>query len=508
MPRFFYLMNRRYGELSRHSEAQMRLTRREALRATLAASAGLLLSGCASFSRAKPGRRIVVVGAGLAGLSCAHELASVGYDVRVFDTRRRVGGRVLSFSDFVPGKNVEGGAELIGSNHPHWLAYAKRYGLTFLDVSEEAELEQPLVLGGRTITGKAARELWEKLKGACSGMNELASGIDAASPWDSPNSADLDSRSLRSWIERASDDDLVRRALEANLGGDNGVWTGDMSLLAMLCQVKGGGLQGFWDESEVYRCAQGNQALAYHLAAELEGRLSLGTGVRAITASNAGAAVELDDGSKVECDDVVLTVPPGAWGRIEFSPGLPEELRVQMGTCVKYLTCVRERFWKAGGRAQWTLSDADVNWTWESTDGQGDTGPFGLTGFSGGPGAKRCLDRSADERDARYAELLESWFPGFRANVTATRFMDWPHDPLVGGAYSAFAPGQVTRAGPVLHEGLGRLHFAGEHCSFAFMGYMEGALHSGVSLARRLAARDGLRVPEPELPAAHGAEAR
>ena len=52
--------------------------------------------------------------------------------------------------------------------------------------------------------------------------------------------------------------------------------------------------------------------------------------------------------------------------------------------------------------------------------------------------------------------------------------------------------GEVTTVGPRLREGLGRLHFAGEHCSYAFMGYMEGALNSGASLAKRLAKRDGV----------------
>jgi monoamine oxidase len=64
------------------------------------------------------GRRVVVIGAGFAGLACAYELQSAGYKVTVLDSRNRVGGRVLSFSDVVTGRNVEGGGELIGSNHP------------------------------------------------------------------------------------------------------------------------------------------------------------------------------------------------------------------------------------------------------------------------------------------------------------------------------------------------------------------------------------------------------
>jgi monoamine oxidase len=70
--------------------------------------------------------------------------------------------------------------------------------------------------------------------------------------------------------------------------------------------------------------------------------------------------------------------------------------------------------------------------------------------------------------------------------------MDWPGDRWTMGSYSFPAPGQVTLQGQRLYDGIGRLHFAGEHTSYAFMGYMEGALHSGASVARRLATREGI----------------
>ena len=70
--------------------------------------------------------------------------------------------------------------------------------------------------------------------------------------------------------------------------------------------------------------------------------------------------------------------------------------------------------------------------------------------------------------------------------------MDWPSDPLAQAAYSFPAPGQIMSQGPTLRHGIGRLHFAGEHTCYKFVGYMEGGLNSGASLARRLAVRDGV----------------
>ena len=112
-----------------------RISRREMIQRSLAATAGILLSD--KFARglaaqAKAGR-IVVVGAGFSGLTAAYELSQAGYDVTVVEARNRVGGRVISFSDLVPGKIVEGGGELVGTNHPRWIRYAERFKLKLVE---------------------------------------------------------------------------------------------------------------------------------------------------------------------------------------------------------------------------------------------------------------------------------------------------------------------------------------------------------------------------------------
>ena len=132
------------------------LTRREILQTGLA-TASALLSGLGSEmnSAAEPTarRRVIVVGAGFAGLACGYELLAAGYDVRVIEARDRVGGRVHSLGQLIPGKHVEGGGELLGSNHPHVLAYAAKFGLEFLDVSEDKVAPSPMILGGRKLLG-------------------------------------------------------------------------------------------------------------------------------------------------------------------------------------------------------------------------------------------------------------------------------------------------------------------------------------------------------------------
>jgi monoamine oxidase len=111
--------------------------------------------------------------------------------------------------------------------------------------------------------------------------------------------------------------------------------------------------------------------------------------------------------------------------------------------------------------------------------------------LAGGPAAEEGRGLGRD-RERRYLAELERLYPGLRRQVRQARFLDWSAEPWTQGGYSAPAPGEVTAVGPVLFAGLGRLHFAGEHASPAFHGFMEGALESGVRLARRLAKRDGV----------------
>ena len=138
--------------------------------------------------------------------------------------------------------------------------------------------------------------------------------------------------------------------------------------------------------------------------------------------------------------------------------------------------------------------------TWEGTDAQSAEGNIGLTAFSGGPAASACRARDKDARDKAYKDQLDAVYSGFKDNYVSHRFMDWPSDPWTLAGYSFPAPGQVTTCGPLLRQGMGHLHFAGEHTCYKFVGYMEGGLNPGASFARRLAARDGIIIEPPPAP--------
>ena len=467
-------------------------TRRDMLKLTMMSAAGLLLSDHVARAQGPP-RRVLIVGAGFAGLAAAHELASIGYDVRVFEARDRVGGRVRSITTFLPGKVVEAGAELIGSNHPSWAAYKQRFNLRFRDIIE-SDHDEPIVLNGKLLKAEEATALWEDMERAYEALDREASPVNADEPWTSPRATELDADNVGAWIDRQTFSPICKSALHAEFTSDNGVVTSKQSHLGNLTQIKGGGLDSYWTETEVFRCEGGNAQLAERLRRTLlESHIQLRAPVTHISVNGATASVTLADGARVEGDDVILAVPPSVWSKITIDPPIDPRLAPQMGHNVKCLLRLQTRFWDTARLSPNSLSDGPVTATWEATNNQGGTQAV-LVAFSGGPSADTVGGWAATARARNYLDALGLAYKDISAQFAGTPlFMNWPAEPWTMASYSFPASGQVTSHGPLLrvpHHNA--LHFAGEHTNYAFVGYMEGALGSGIAVAKRLAQRDGI----------------
>jgi monoamine oxidase len=450
-----------------------------------------LLSICKSPETIRRDRRLLVIGAGFAGLASAYEAEAAGYSVTVLEGQKKLGGRVWSLVDVVPGKIVEGGGELIGLNHPTWLAYKDKFGLSLLTVTESENA--PIVLRGHLLTRREENLLAKDMEIVLGALSDLAKPVLPDTPWLSPNAKGLDRESLFEWLRAVKTSSLCKRAIIQQMEADNGVSAHKQSLLANLAMIAGGGFEKYWTDSERFRCEGGNQTLALRLAGALRTSIQFNCPVDSISISGQGARVTTRVGQQFEADDVILAIPPSVWHQIRFRPELPSTLRrpgPQMGKNVKFLVNAKDKFW--GRKEPNYVSDGPANLTWEGTEGQKGPGE-GFVVFSGASSAGRCIRWKPLRRGESYVGSLKAVYPKLKGAFLESKFMNWPNDPWVLASYAFPAPNEVTKCGPVLHSGVhDRLHFAGEHTAYAFMGYMEGALHSGVMVAKKLAQRDGV----------------
>jgi monoamine oxidase len=253
-------------------------------------------------------------------------------------------------------------------------------------------------------------------------------------------------------------------------------------LLGMLSAIKGGGLENFWTETEVYRCKQGNDSLATAFARAIgQGRIHLNTPAADVAIRDHDVQITDAHKGKWTAEHVVLAVPPSTWSMVSFNPPLPNGLMPQMGVNVKFLARLRREVWLPASPD--ALTSDFVSETWHGTDQQTQDGDICLVGFSGSTAATDALARHHASGAKDFADLLSAIYPRFSARFVDSRFMDWPNETWTKAGYSNAAPGEITRIGKTLYEGIGRLHFAGEHTCYQFPGFMEVALRAGVRVA-------------------------
>jgi monoamine oxidase len=405
------------------------------------ASHVLLCDAFPTFAEIQANRRVGIIGAGFGGLACAYELRSAGYDVQVFEARERLGGRVHSLSDFIPGNVVEAGAELIGENHRYWLKYAERFQLKMegLDVPGEPEATATIGLKDKLFRGEDLKLLEEEIEKGHAALAEASRLVNWEAPWETPDARELDEKTVAQWIQELPISDSAKLAIETELTHDMAVDSLKMNYLALLCCIKAHGAEQYWDKSENYRCAGGNQQLALRFAEAIgPKRIHLGCPITAITQA-AGEIHVLDkQGQTHAFQDVVLAVPPSVWGRIQIEPALPANLNPQMGSAVKSLSQVKQRYWRPDLSAD-SMSDTSLGMTWEDPLPSGKEAA--LISFSGGPYADAAHAMTETARETEYSKTLEKILPGYGENRIRRRFVDWISEEWTKCGYSFPLPG-------------------------------------------------------------------
>jgi monoamine oxidase len=463
---------------------------------------------------------VAIVGAGIAGLVAARVLLDHGVTPTVYDASTRIGGRMHSETHlWGAGVASEYCGELIDTAHVTMRALVKRFGLVLDDVNA-AELPnaEPLsFFGGRYVP---YGELQRAFAPVYRTLQRQLAAIGSRTTYARHTAAGVlfDRMTIYEWIAR-----YVPGGHRSPLGAfidvayldEYGRDTRSQSALNLIywlgVQPDPNDFSSVGPSDNRFHIRGGNQRLPLAIAATLPpGRLVRGArlvALRALADGRVGLTFDGLGGERI-ADHAIVAIPFSVLRGVDttragFSPRKHAAIdRLGYGANAKLVVQFRHRVWI--GRGAWpgigdgdTSSDLPYQSTWETTRAQ--PAPFGLlTNYVGeserlfAPPAPYTTTRATPlvDRYARdFARQLDRLVPHASATYSGTAKLSVPSlDPLIGGAYSCWLPGQYTTIGGYERTAQGNIHFAGEHTSVRFQGFMEGGAETGALAAREILA--------------------
>lgn len=439
---------------------------------------------------------VVVVGAGLAGLTCARELAEAGREVVVLEARDRVGGRLLNHA-LADGTVVEAGGQWIGPTQRRMAKLVADLGLeTFPTYNTGDHLLRFGTTAARyrgTIPRISPLVLADMGR-AQSRFDRLARRVPLEAPWAADRAEEWDAQTFATWIRRNVRTAKGRALFELYSEAVFAAEPADFSLLHALFYTHSGGgvdvLSGTRGGAQQDRFVGGSQLAALGLAERLGDRVRLGAPVRRVEHRDDGVTV-LADSVLVTARHLVIAVPPTLSTRIAYEPALPayrDQLtqRVPAGSVIKCNVVYDTPFWRAEGlTGQATGDRGPVKLTFDNSPPSGSPGV--LLGFLEGTHARRATRMTPEDRRHAVLECLAEFFgPQARQPVEYVE-LDWSVEEWTRGCYGAHFPtGVWTEYGPALRAPIGPIHWAGAETATVWNGYMDGAVQSGERAAAEI----------------------
>lgn len=455
--------------------------------------------------------KVVIVGAGTAGLVCAYRLQEKGISARVIEASTRVGGRMFSLRNFFPDNQLtELGGEYIDSDHTTMQRLVKELGLTLNDLSGGGSgSEHAFFFDGHMVPvdgtfidmfRPVARAIAVDLK-----PMKADSDDDAEVSFDTAKAREIDALSISEWFEKRGIAGLATKILRAAYVGEYGLEIDQQSALNLLITMGDDTIDGefhpFGESDERFHIAEGNDAVPTRLAERLTRPVEPGAHLESIANNGSGfrLGVRRDGSTREETTDVVVVALPFTILRqLDLRVALPEPKRKAIkelgyGTNAKLIAGFSRRVWEEAHKTGYTFTDLPFQCCWETSRGQPGSHAI-LTNFAGGNLGLHLDEGDIPTRAAEFVAQVEKIYPGAAEGFTKKAIRQhWPTSPFVRGSYTCYKPGQYTTLAAHVATPVGNLFFAGEHTSEDFNGYMEGAAESGERAAKEVLAKIGVR---------------
>ncbi len=473
----------------------------------------------------QPRKKVLVAGAGLAGLSCAYELRQQGHDVLILEARNRIGGRVETIDAFLDNQLAEAGPYFISDRHKLTYHYVtkevptKELPLTILrvlpdklplryylngeriDVPEDGKISQP----GLPLTSLEKQLGIYGMLGFYSTLREL--GDPTAPEWPPPELKKYDDMSFLQYLRfRGASDGAI-----ALLRPWFAPWLDQLDKVSALMILRTAAIGfAFADQGQKwYTLMEGMKTLPQAFAAKLS---ALGVEIRTsspieeITQDKNSVTVTYRGGLKPESGDyLVCTIPfpvlKNIKGITSFSQGKQNAIaQLENSSIARFYLQFNVRVWDGQPSNGATFTDLPIMNLMEHSYGR--PGKRGiLQSYVSGDQAKTIQTMKESERTDFLLTQMERVYPGLAESFIrdtsnsalkahATKF--WDDDPWALGAYICFKPGQMIALMPDIASPEGRIYFAGDHTS-SNPGWMQGAFESGIRAASQIDARISLQ---------------
>ncbi|BFZ06104.1 hypothetical protein BsWGS_09143 [Bradybaena similaris] len=451
---------------------------------------------------------VVVIGAGISGLTAARSLKQSGLEVLVLEARDRVGGRMYTIENKMS-KYLDLGASYVAPNFHRLLKLVKEFGLETFYTNEKEDTV--LFERGKS---KRFRSLFPPAGGLISWLDmnniirlfyKFGSQIPLDAPWDAPRAKEWDQMTVQDFMDKYAWTKAGRDIVEHSVRINNTIDPHEVSLLYVLWHYQTtGGLHmitAVEGGAQEMRIVGGTQQICNRLAASLgEENVLLQQVVQQIDQTGSDVIITTSSGAQIKCKHVILTVPLTVQSQIAYSPPLPlsrSQLlqRVPMGCVMKAFVYYDKPFWKEAGYCGSSYiidSDSLICYTLDNCPPDGSC--YCLVAFIAADNARRAAEMSEADRKYHVTEVLAKVFQSKKAlKPIFYEEKNWSGEPFSGGCYFvSMAPGVLSTVGRTIREPVGRIFFAGTETATVWVGYMEGAIQSGTRAAKEVLFSRGL----------------